>query len=163
MSLSVPACLWSCLPADSSIVTNPCDPTNVKQLWAQHKDGTLRASDNYTEQCLTAEIGPPAGNSGFDVFAGALADGSAAVVFYNRNGAAAKASLSISELPGGRGGNAALAPSHHHSDPVDAAVSETAAPVVLNVWGGAEAAVVGGILHSGTVAPHGVAFLRVTP
>ena len=40
-------------------------------------------------QCLTAEIGPPPASApNMDIFAGALADGGAAVLFYNRGSSA---------------------------------------------------------------------------
>ena len=49
---------------------------------------------------MQAEIGPPSrgDTSSVDVFAGALADGGAAVVFFNRANTTAKATLALSEL-----------------------------------------------------------------
>ena len=38
-------------PQRSSVVTNPCAPDNIKQLWAMHADGTLRASNNQCVAC----------------------------------------------------------------------------------------------------------------
>lgn len=73
-------------------------------MWSLHPDGTLRASNNRTDQCLTAERGEPSpaspAGSVVDIFAGALADGSAAVLFFNRGSDAASSGLNLSELPG---------------------------------------------------------------
>ena len=71
-------------------------------------DGTIRASNNRTDQCITAEPGPPSSSSGLlpappplDIFGGALADGGSTVVFYNRGSAPlASATLPLKELPG---------------------------------------------------------------
>ena len=43
-------------PGRSSVVTSACSSENVKQLWSLHSDGTLRASNNRTAQCLTAQV-----------------------------------------------------------------------------------------------------------
>ena len=40
-------------PGRSSVRTNPCAVDNVKQQWSLHDDGTLRASNKLTDQCLT--------------------------------------------------------------------------------------------------------------
>ena len=63
-----------------------------------HKDGTIRASNNRTEQCLTAEVGKNMTASTVDIFAGALSDGGAAVLFFNRGTAPATATLDLAEL-----------------------------------------------------------------
>ena len=40
-------------PQRSFVQTSPCDTDNIKQQWSLHDDGTLRASNNLTDQCLT--------------------------------------------------------------------------------------------------------------
>ena len=75
-----------------------------------------------------------------DIYAGALSDGGAAVLFFNRGTAPASATLQLSELPGAFGSSA----------------------TVKDVWAKAALAkATGGVLHSGTVPSHGVAFLRL--
>lgn len=131
------------MPQASAIKLSACDATNVKQLWTLRADGTLRASNNRTEQCATAELGPPApAAKTMDVFATPLSDGGVAVVFYNRGTDPLSASLPLGELPGGK------------------LLGQSAS--VLDVWAGKQLPqATGGVLHSGTVATHDVAFLRV--
>lgn len=78
-----------------------------------------------------------------DVFVGGLADGGAAVLFFNRGTQPANGTLSLSELPGWS--------------------ASTQAATVKDVWAQAALpkAVVAGVLHSGEVSGHGVSFLRV--
>lgn len=40
-------------PQNSFVQTSPCAANNIKQQWTMHADGTLRASNNLTDQCLT--------------------------------------------------------------------------------------------------------------
>lgn len=40
-------------PQNSFVQTSPCAANNIKQQWTMHDDGTLRASNNLTDQCLT--------------------------------------------------------------------------------------------------------------
>ena len=40
-------------PQRSFVQTSPCASDNIKQQWTLHDDGTLRASNNLTDQCLT--------------------------------------------------------------------------------------------------------------
>ena len=54
-------------------------------------DGTVRAFG----QCLTAELTAPTHPPPFDVFAAPMANGSQAVVLFNRGGAAATGTLDI--------------------------------------------------------------------
>jgi len=132
-------------PGRSSVVTSACSPENVKQLWSLHSDGTLRASNTRNAQCLTAELGAPTADGTVDVFAGALADGGAAVVFFNRGAAESNASLPLSalgKLPGWKAGGEVRA---------------------TEVWTGAAHSTVaaGGELQSGAVPAQGVAFMRL--
>ena len=81
--------------------------------------------------------------STFDIFAGALANGDASVVFFNRDGQAASAILPLAELPGWAAGIKSAS--------------------VRDVWAqAARAGVTNGVLGSGSVPSHGVAFLRVS-
>ena len=72
-------------PGRSSVVTATCaaagQPANPTQHWAVLDDGTVRAYS----QCLTAELMAPATPPPVDVFAVPLANGDAAVVFFNRD------------------------------------------------------------------------------
>jgi hypothetical protein len=40
-------------PQRSFVQTSPCATDNIKQQWSLHGDGTLRSSNNRTDQCLT--------------------------------------------------------------------------------------------------------------
>jgi len=131
-------------PGRSSVVVNPCDEDNVKQLWTLHDDGTLRASRkeaDATMQCLTAEasIGPSKKQGNIDIFVGALVNGDATVVFFNRGPQQANATLSLSDLSGWEGVKAAI---------------------VKNVWRGSTSKNVGRV-ESGMIESHGVSFLRL--
>jgi hypothetical protein len=155
-------------PGRSSVATSACagqGQQNVKQRWSFLADGTVRASNNRTLQCLTAEAGlatatATAGSGSgsdesepgatvsaatVDVFAGALAGGDAVVVFFNRGGAAAEGTLPLLSLPGWEGGGFTGA-------------------TVRDVWAMAPAPqpLVAGQVHSGSVEPHGAVFLRLT-
>ena len=105
-----------------------------------------------------AEVGPSdlAGNggSGIDIFASALADGGAAIVFFNRGTTTAKALLALSELHQLRGWTIPAGKATAH-----------------DVWSGKklELQSVGadgmqGIiaLPSGNLDPHGSSFIRLT-
>jgi hypothetical protein len=140
-------------PGRSSVVTNVCNTGNTKQVWTFVSDGTLRSSNNNTEQCLTAEAGIGSnidkpgvqgqgqGTGTVDIFAGALANGDAAVVFFNRGNDAASATLKLSELPGW-------------------AVGDVAA--VRDVWAKEDRTKADGQLSSGQIESHSVAFLRLS-
>ena len=105
-----------------------------------------------------AEIGLPApgdassnGASGVDIFAGALADGGAAVVFFNRASTTANAVLALSELHQLPGWN-----------PQGNAIAH-------DVWSGkkleltSDENIVGMVaLPSGDLEPHGSSFIRLT-
>ena len=94
-------------PQRSSVVTNPCAAGNIKQQWTVHADGTIRGSNNRTEQCLTAEAAKNMTAGAVDIFAGALSDGGAAVLFFNRGTTRASATLDLAELsalPGWKAG-----------------------------------------------------------
>lgn len=136
-------------PGRSSVDTNvQCSSSNVKQMWTLHADGTLRASNNRTDQCLTAELQAPAANthaSTVDVYVGELADGSAAVLFFNRGSLPAATSVAFTDFPG-------------------AGWMTRKAASVRNIWDKKEEpSVTAGVLSSGTLISHSVAFLRVTP
>lgn len=101
-----------------------------------------------------AEIGPPSrGNtSSVDVFAGALADGGAAVVFFNRANTTAQTMLALSEL---------------HQLP-GWTIPEGKA-IAHNVWSGeklkliSDKSIAGMFgLPSGDLEPHGSSFIRLT-
>jgi hypothetical protein len=131
-------------PGRSSVCTNKCAPGNIKQAWTLHPDGTLRASNNRTEQCLTAEPGlpTPASASTMDVFATPLANGDVAVLFFNREADTASATIALAALPGD-------------------ATTWTAANV-MDVWTSKTRPKATASLASGQVLPHGVAFLRLS-
>lgn len=135
-------------PQRSSVVTNLCKAENIKQVWTFGSDGTLRASNNQTSQCLTAEARktgtdrPGRQDQGtVDIFAGSLSNGDAVVVFFNRGSDAASATLELSELQGWAVGDVA---------------------VVRDVWGKANRTKADGQLSSGQIESHGVAFLRLS-
>ena len=106
-----------------------------------------------------AEVGPSAapaggGGSGIDIFASALADGGAAVVFFNRGTTAAKSSLALSELQ----------QLHGFTIPAGKVTAH-------DVWSGkklelqsVDAGGMQGIiaLPSGNLDPHGSSFIRLT-
>ena len=125
-------------PQRSFLAASVCDDSNTKQHWSLLADGTLRASNNLTEQCLTAEaLSVPANAHVLEVYAGALADGGAAVLFFNSGPSPAEGTLPLSELKLGSRAS------------------------VKNIWGAEAAKVEGGVLHSGQVASHDVAFMRL--
>ena len=106
------------------------------------------ASSRYLRVCChdplriiqTAELGPPPTSApDMDIFAGPLENGDAVVAFFNRGPVPLSTSIDLSQL--GKFGSAAK---------------------VKDIWAGkVRPLATEGMLRSGQVAPHGVAFLRV--
>jgi hypothetical protein len=67
-------------PQRSSVQITHCDSTNVQQQWTMAADGSVRASNGETEQCLVAELMAPT------------------VVFFNRGTSSTSASLKLTDL-----------------------------------------------------------------
>lgn len=130
-------------PQRSTVVVTRCDAANIQQQWTMAADGTVRASNSKVGQCLVAELMTPAGTvSAVDIFAGALAGGDVAVVFFNRATSSTTASFKLADL---------------------AVIGWTAGKAkVRDIFGKADLADADGTLDLSTDA-HGATFVRLSP
>ena len=129
-------------PQRSTVQTARCDATNIQQQWTMAADGTMRASNSKVGQCLVAELLAPTAAVTVDVFAGALAGGDVAVVFFNRAATSVDASFKLAGL-GGLGWTASTAK-------------------VRDIFGKADLADATGSLSLSTDA-HSATFVRLSP